>query len=255
LKSWPELATARPAVITESDCAAWASRYAKQYSPTRYNNAVDTFRGIFQEAIKSGMIFRNPATGLSKRRPNKKHFELPNSEQFPAIVKAVREEGAWCSKQCGDLIEFLAYSGCRLDEAKHVRWIDVRADEIWIHGGAQGTKNMERRQVPIIKPLAILLQDLRDSPRYVRNADRGGYVLAVSECQKALTKACKTVNVKRLTHHDLRHLFATRCIESGVDIPTVATWLGHKDGGVLAMKIYGHLRKEHSQAMAAKVTF
>jgi integrase len=37
----------------------------------------------------------------------------------------------------------------------------------------------------------------------------------------------------------LRHLFATRCIETGVDIPTVSRWLGHKDGGGLAMKVYG----------------
>ena len=28
----------------------------------------------------------------------------------------------------------------------------------------------------------------------------------------------------------------------GVDIPTVSRWLGHKDGGALAMKVYGHLR-------------
>lgn len=59
----------------------------------------------------------------------------------------------------------------------------------------------------------------------------------------------------KLTHHDLRHLFATRCIESGVDIPTVARWLGHKDGGALAMKVDGHLRNQHSQEMAKKVRF
>jgi integrase len=53
----------------------------------------------------------------------------------------------------------------------------------------------------------------------------------------------------------LRHLFATRCIESGVDIPTVSRWLGHVDGGALAMKTYGHLRREHSAAMAQKVKF
>jgi integrase len=58
-----------------------------------------------------------------------------------------------------------------------------------------------------------------------------------------------------MTRHDLRHLFATRCIESGVDIPTVSRWLGHRDGGNLAMKTYGHLRQEHSQAMAKLVTF
>jgi integrase len=58
----------------------------------------------------------------------------------------------------------------------------------------------------------------------------------------------------RITHHDFRHLFATRCIASGVDIPTVSRWLGHADGGALAMRTYGHLRQEHSQAQAAKVS-
>jgi len=48
---------------------------------------------------------------------------------------------------------------------------------------------------------------------------------------------------------------ATRCIESGVDIPTVSRWLGHKDGGALAMRVYSHLRDSHSVNMAQKVTF
>jgi integrase len=64
-----------------------------------------------------------------------------------------------------------------------------------------------------------------------------------------LCDSCKT------KHHDLRHLFATRCIESGVDIPTVSRWLGHQDGGALCMKTYGHLRDEHSASEAKKVTF
>src|SRR3979490_2273897 len=80
-------------------------------------------------------------------------------------------------------------------------------------------------------------------------------VFAVRECQKALDRACKEVGTDRITHHDLRHLFATRCIESGVHIPTVSRWLGHKDGGALAMKTYGHLRREHSIAQAQRVTF
>jgi integrase len=80
-------------------------------------------------------------------------------------------------------------------------------------------------------------------------------VFRVRESQKALDRACKKVGTNRITHHDLRHLFATRCIESGVDIPTVSRWLGHKDGGALAMKTYGHLRREHSIAQAQRVTF
>ena len=66
----------------------------------------------------------------------------------------------------------------------------------------------------------------------------------------------KRVGLGHLTcPKDLRHLFATRCIEAGVDIPTVSRWLGHRDGGALAMKTYGHLRDEHSVNMARKVTF
>ena len=73
--------------------------------------------------------------------------------------------------------------------------------------------------------------------------------------QKSLDTACERVGIPRIAHHDLRHLFATTCIKSGIDIPTVSRWLGHKDGGALAMKVYGHLRDHHSKAMAQKVTF
>jgi integrase len=79
-------------------------------------------------------------------------------------------------------------------------------------------------------------------------------VLRVGECQKSLNRACKKVGTDRITHHDLRHLFATCCIESGVDIPTVSRWLGHKDGDALTMRTYGHLR-EHGIAQAQRVTF
>lgn len=64
-----------------------------------------------------------------------------------------------------------------------------------------------------------------------------------------------TMSYPRFTHHDFRHFFATTCIESGVDIPTISRWLGHKDGGALAMRVYGHLRQEHSAAAAQKVLF
>jgi integrase len=62
------------------------------------------------------------------------------------------------------------------------------------------------------------------------------------------------IGIPRLRIHDLRHFFATWAIESGVDIPTVSRWLGHKDGGALAMRVYGHLRDEHSIESAKKLS-
>jgi integrase len=67
--------------------------------------------------------------------------------------------------------------------------------------------------------------------------------------------ACRNLGLPHFTHHDFRHFFATTCIESVVDIPTISRWLGHKDGGALAMKTYGHLRDEHSLAMSKRVVF
>jgi integrase len=115
-----------------------------------------------------------------------------------------------------------------------------------------GTKNGETRRVPMIPEMQELLKRLRagrpEEPLTIP-------VIRLRECQKAMDRAAKKVGIARITHHDLRHLFATRCIESGVDIPTVSRWLGHKGGGALAMKVYGHLRDHHSVDMAKKVSF
>jgi integrase len=258
--SWPELASRKLAQITEADARFWAASYQPQVSPTRYNNAVDCCRAIFDLAIEEGIIHHNPAAKLGKVKVRSKVLELPSREQFVALVSTVRQAGAWCSVQCSDLIQFLAFTGCRLSEAGFIIWkdVDLESGVIWIHGDpATGTKNWDRRQVPIIPALERLLIDLRENPRVGRDPKRrnGNYVLSITECQKAIDAACQKLNLKRFTHHDLRHLFATACIESGVDIPTVAKWLGHKDGGALAMKTYGHLRNDHSLAMAKKVSF
>jgi hypothetical protein len=62
-------------------------------------------------------------------------------------------------------------------------------------------------------------------------------VMRVWECQKSIDRAPKILGLKRITHHNLRHLLPTRCIESGVDIPTVSRWLGHKDGGAFLLAV------------------
>ena len=87
------------------------------------------------------------------------------------------------------------------------------------------------------------------------NPAPGDAVISISDARTCLETACRKLGFPKYTHHDFRHFFATTCIESGVDIPTVSRWLGHADGGALAMKRYGHLRQEHSLAMSQRVSF
>jgi integrase len=256
LKSWPDLSNADVRKISLSDCLQWASGFAKSHCPSFFNNSVGTLRQIFKIAIDSGARYGNPADQIKKVKVRQKVLKLPEHDQFLSLVASVRNAGSGFSKPCGDLIEFLAYCGARKSEAARVYGCDCdfANGKITIKGDPEtGTKNWETRTVPMIPDMRRLLEHIGSEKE--EKAWLSNRVIAVQECQKAIDSACKKLGISRFTHHDLRHLFATRCIESGVDVPTVSRWLGHKDGGALAMKTYGHLRDLHSTTMAQKVIF
>ena len=46
-----------------------------------------------------------------------------------------------------------------------------------------------------------------------------------------------------------------QCIMAGLDFMTIASWLGHSDGGILVGKVYGHLADTHKKAAAQKLSF
>jgi len=255
LKSWPELEQTDVAQISKGDCLSWAARFG-QASPSAFNNTAGTLKLVLDLAVEAGARYDNPAVHIKRKKVRQKLLHLPSQDQFRELVTFIRRtDGGW-GKRCADLVEFLAYSGCRKGEAARVHGTDCNFEkrEIAVLGDpATGTKNWEIRRVPMIPDMHRLLERIK-SDRGDKNFLANPLML-VHECQGAINSACKSLGITRFTHHDLRHLFATRCIESGVDIPTVSRWLGHKDGGALAMKTYGHLRDQHSANMAEKVTF
>jgi len=255
LKSWPGLADLEIRRVSKTDCKKWARAFRKVASPTRYNNTISGLRHVFDVAKDAGVIYSNAVEHLERVPVRAKQLTLPSGEQFLQIVDAVENAGAWCSGDCADFVRGLAFTGLRKGEAGEVEWrdLDFEKGEIIVRGDPEtATKNWEVRRVPMIPDARALFDRMRTERMKEPLSTK---VFRVGECQKALDRACKKVGAERITHHDLRHLFATRCIESGVDIPTVSRWLGHKDGGALAMKTYGHLRREHSIAQAQRVTF
>ena len=254
-KSWPGIEARDVRRISANDCNAWAARYSNQYSATRYNGALGILRAIFNVAISTGALHRNPAVGIKRARARAKQLTLPEGKQFERFILELEAGASRFSQSCADLVRFLAFGGFRISESATITWADCDFEkkEIIVRGDPEtGTKNWSIRRVPMIPDLLALLQRLRHERK---DEPASQPVMRVRECQKAMDRAAKVVGMVRITHHDLRHLFATRCIESGVDIPTVRRWLGHKDGGALAMKVYGHLRDQHSGAMAQRVTF
>lgn len=235
----------------------------KGYRPAVVNQTLTALRLMLNIAVRNNVILSNPfndngairqSVYLAKetRRP-----EIPSNENMERIfadMARVYEPERYdettlkyiqaCAENASEHARFLAYSGARLQEANGVTWEDVKADHIVI----RGTKTEHSvRSVPIIPAMRALLDHLKTKRI-------SGRVLGVKSCIDSLQRSCRRLNLPVLRHHDLRHYFATACIESGVPIPTVADWLGHADGGTLLIRTYRHLRNQHSLAMAKAVT-
>ena len=150
-------------------------------------------------------------------------------------------------------MEFLAASGCRLGEAVSIRWRDVD----WLRGkltiGADGqTKNGEARTIPLFPPLRAFLETHRaNNP----DATPDAKLLPILNAKTAITNACRRLGLPVFSHHKMRHYVATNAIEAGIPPHIVAGWLGHRDGGQLVCRVYGHLRAEASELFAQRVTW
>lgn len=255
LKSWLGLEKREIRSLTKSECLDWAAKFGVDRSATAFNHTVGLFRALFEIGIEMGARYDNPAKSVKRASERSKILTLPEPEQFEKFVHEIETAGGGHSRACADLVQFLAFGGFRKNEAANIAWkdCDFEKNEILVRGDAKtGTKNWTVRRVPMIPDMRRLLERLKIEHPEIPMTEP---VMRVRECQRAMDRAAEKTKMARITHHDLRHLFATLCIESGVDIPTVSRWLGHKDGGALAMKVYGHLRDQHSVAMAQKVTF
>jgi integrase len=253
LKSWPGLEPLKPHAVKRPDCEEWAARLAGEVDAQYFNNILGTFKAILARA---GIVDDDlsPLHAVKRMGIELAPPVLPEPDQFLKIIEAMETSGAGQQQECADFARFLAFSGCRLSEARAATFADVDMEHevLTVHNAKiRRARNWKAtRKVPIIPDMRVLLERLlRESPAPTDP------ICKVGECEKSLVRACKIVGVPKLTHHDLRHLFATRCIESNIDIPTVSRWLGHSDGGALAMKVYGHLRDEHSAQMGQRVTF
>ena len=215
--------------VAEKDVLDFVVEVA-HYSAPRYNAIVSALRVILPAA-----------RSLKRRRVQVKERVNLSQKQFTVLVDELDKRPR---SQAGLVVRFLAYTGLRIKEARKLRWSDVKPDGILLPGII--TKNGRPRFIPFVGGIEPVLERLR-------RVHDGETILPHASVKRSLHTACRLAEVPRLSHHDFRHLFATRCIESGVDMPTVARWLGHQDGGALLGRVYFHLNDSHSAQMARRV--
>jgi len=236
--------------IRPSHCESWLTQRGGTIAPQTFAHELDTMRAVFKYAMEQGWILRNPASGIKRRRIVSTEPAVPTREQLESIVAAIRAEPR--ERGGADLVELLAYSGMRLREATELRWRDVDfvTGVYRVTGGEVGTKNHEQRTAPMTTEMREFLEKVESTQEVTPDA----LVIQVASAIKILGTACRHLGLPKFHHHSLRHYFTTCAVESGVDIPTIAKWMGHKDGGALLMKRYAHLQQAHSLEQIKRVS-
>jgi integrase len=129
--------------------------------------------------------------------------------------------------------------------------VDWQRQQLWV--GANGlAKNHEARVVDFNPALAAHLEAMHNrqdqNSVYLFPAPRRGKVDGPARnLKESLRKIRDDAGYPGFGFHDRRHHFISYAVMSGIDYLTIARWVGHRDGGVLFGRVYGHLNDEHAR--------
>jgi integrase len=201
---------------------------------------------VFEHAISHGIAISNPARQISRERVNTAEQIVPTREQVTRLVGHLRKKRR--TADAANMVELICYTGLRQHEAAQLRWDEIDGERglVKVTGGPRGTKNRLVRFVPMNAACRELLARI---PRFQAR------VLGTGDCRMSVGRACALLGLPHFTHHSFRHFYASDAIERGVNVRTLAQWLGHRDGGMLLLKTYSHVWEAQEQEAAAKMTF
>lgn len=161
------------------------------------------------------------------------------------------------------------YTGIRLGELLALTWndIDFKSGIMTISKTAYRIKQNGNPQVVIDKPKTKnssrliplpkqLLEILKRAKRISKSdfvlSTRTGGIVGTRAYQKTYERILKKLDIPYKNFHSLRHTFATRAIEMGMDVKTLSEILGHKNP-VITLQRYTHSMLSYKTEMMNKM--
>ncbi len=226
----------------------WWQKVADDYNPQYANNLLSIAQHALDMQVEAGLIKENLLAKCKRLKIPKVIRELPSGAQMAALIADVRGQKSRFAEESADMITMMAYSGMRPAEVWALEGKrDLLADKIVVRSGKEGTKNYEERVVPIMDELRAVV---------ARRRKIEGSIWSIKSPENAMRRSAKRLEFGfTVGLYACRHFFVTRCLENGVDIPTVARWVGHRDGGITLMKNYAHVTDQHGMEIAKTVKF
>lgn len=234
-------------------------RTNKQLSLSTMRVVVYIIKSVFSFASKQRFI-----------TPIKIDVDIPKIEKKQIHVLQKQEQlilENYCMNQINLYtlsILFCLYTGVRIGELCALKWnhIDFNNHLIIINQTVQRIQNKREnnisktylsitkpktvnslRRIPITSNLYTILkeyynQNCKKNDSYIFN-NQSNIPIDPRRIQKHFKTILLKLNLTSITFHGLRHTFATRCIELGMDVKTLSEILGHSNVAT-TMSIYVH---------------
>ncbi len=164
-------------------------------------------------------------------------------------------------------------TGLRIGEVCSLLWNDIDLNERIIHirstvcrvDAPKGSKQQtvlivdtpktktSMRTIPISSKLYPVLQAMKQISSSSWVVSTGNNFISPRTYEYRFHKILDSCGVRSFNYHTLRHTFATRCIEAGVDIKSVSEILGHTNVGI-TMNTYVHSSIELKRKQLEKLS-
>ncbi|WP_372364860.1 tyrosine-type recombinase/integrase [Candidatus Uabimicrobium sp. HlEnr_7] len=209
---------------------------------------------FFKWCTKKKLINENPLEQIGKPKIESKipeHFTNEEIEKMMYFVLKHQYSSGFIRKRDYALLSTLLMLGLRREELLSLKLLDITFSEMKLKVRAQTSKSKKDRLLPIPQRLKdILLEYIAERDKL----DKSTLYLFTSYNSdsrftnsglKRLLKRIQTKTGIYIHTHKFRHTFATKALESGVDIKTLQTLMGHSS--IESTVIYLHTTVKHMQ--------
>lgn len=228
----------------------------KGLSANSVNAVISVIQGSLRTAHLLGLSKEYTADKLKRPKLKEKPVECFTMSEQKQIEQSILNGKK--DKMYGILL--CLYSGLRIGELIALQWSDIDFVKGILtvskscHDGQDGliidepkTAN-SRRLIPLPKQLLPILKGIKKKSSSPFVVSANGSSVSVRSYQRSFELLLKRLNIPHKGFHSLRHTFATRALECGMDIKTLAEILGHKNPTV-TLNRYAHSLMEHKSDM------
>lgn len=210
-----------------------------------------TFRTMLNEAVREGLMEKNPWNKLETIEKIKK----PESKREYLTIDEIR---SMIATDCpNELVKraylFSCFTGLRISDVRNLKWDNVYVE----NGQTYVSVVMKKTAKPLYIPLSR--QALKWMPEKGGNISDGyvfGNLVNYGNVNENLKKWAEAAGIKKhISYHTSRHSFATMMLTLGADLYTVSKLLGHSS--VKHTQIYARIidRKKDEAVNLANSVF